>query len=69
MMYYLKDLEAKTLPELKEVAGYIQILDRSGYFDVTNISDDDIKRNEMYRDNAKLFQVVLYKYKKKLKTL
>ena len=31
---------------------YIKILDKSGFFEVINISDDDIKKNEMYRENA-----------------
>ncbi len=30
----------------------IRLLDRSGYFEVSTLSGDDIKRNEMYRQNA-----------------
>ena len=31
---------------------YIQILDKNGYFEVTSLSEDDRKRNEMYRANV-----------------
>lgn len=31
---------------------YIRILDRNGYFEVTGFSEDDKKRNEMYRANV-----------------
>lgn len=40
------------IPELDSVEHYIRILDRSGFFEVTNLSEDDLKRNEMYRENA-----------------
>lgn len=35
---------------------YIQILDRSGYFEVVNLSEDDLKRNEMYQANQQRLQ-------------
>lgn len=35
---------------------YIHILDRSGFFEVTNLSSDDLKRNDMYRENAERAQ-------------
>ena len=31
---------------------YIQDLDRSGYFEVTTLSDDDLTRNDMYKANV-----------------
>ena len=34
------------------VENYIHILDRSGFFEVTNFNSDDLKRNEMYKENA-----------------
>lgn len=40
-------------PEIGEVQDYIQVIDRSGFFETTRISDDDLKRNSMYMDNAK----------------
>lgn len=40
------------VPEIDSVENYIKILDRNGYFEATAISEDDIKRNEMYKANA-----------------
>lgn len=41
------------VPEMDTVEHYIRILDRSGFFETTSFSDDDLKRNEMYQKNAK----------------
>ncbi|MCR5486281.1 MAG: HAD-IIIC family phosphatase [Lachnospiraceae bacterium] len=41
------------IPELSHVEGYIAALDRAGYFEATTLSGDDLKRSEMYRENAK----------------
>jgi len=40
------------VPDMDSPAEYIRTLDRNGYFEATMISDDDIKRNEMYKANA-----------------
>ena len=40
------------VPDIGTPEQYIQMLDRSGFFEVTNFSEDDIKRNEMYQANA-----------------
>ena len=40
-------------PEMDRVENYITTLDRSGFFEVTGFSDDDLKRNEMYKANAR----------------
>ena len=40
-------------PTMDGVENYIQTLDRSGFFEVTTFSEDDLKRNEMYRANAR----------------
>ena len=40
-------------PEIGAVQDYIKTIDRSGFFEVTTLSKDDIKRNEMYLENAK----------------
>lgn len=45
---YASDVET---PDIKTPDKYIQILDHSGYFEVINISKDDIKKNEMYKKN------------------
>lgn len=41
-----------SVPELDSPESYINTLDCSGYFEVTNFSADDLKRNEMYIANA-----------------
>ena len=40
------------VPMMDSVENYIVNLDRGGYFEVTNFSADDLKRNEMYKANA-----------------
>lgn len=40
------------VPEMKHPEHYIRVIDRSGFFEVTNFSGDDLKRTEMYRENA-----------------
>lgn len=39
-------------PDIGSPENYIGILDRSRFFEVTKLSSDDVKRNEMYRQNA-----------------
>lgn len=39
-------------PEIGWAHAYIQTIDRSGFFEMTTLSNDDLKRNEMYRANA-----------------
>ncbi len=40
------------VPEMTAPERYINILDRSGFFEVTQFSTDDLSRNEMYKANA-----------------
>lgn len=40
------------VPEIGTPEQTIRIIDRSGFFEVTNLSEDDRKRNEMYLANA-----------------
>lgn len=40
-----------SVPEIGKVENYIQNIDRNGFFESTIISKDDIKRNEMYKEN------------------
>lgn len=44
-------LPTTAVPSFDGVENYIRILDRAGYFEVTALSDDDLKRNEMYKAN------------------
>ncbi|WP_289301161.1 HAD-IIIC family phosphatase [Sporofaciens musculi] len=45
-------IEGVSAPEIGHVQEYIRIIDRSGFFEVTTLSEDDTYRNEMYRKNA-----------------
>lgn len=40
------------VPDIGNVENYIKAIDHAGYFEVTNLSADDTKRNEMYKANA-----------------
>ncbi len=40
------------VPEIGTPEQYIRMLDHSGFFEVTSLSEDDRKRNEMYRANV-----------------
>jgi len=40
------------IPELSTVEHYIQAVDHAGYFENTQLSKDDLKRSEMYRENV-----------------
>lgn len=42
-----------SVPEMTRVEHYIKEIDRAGYFEVTSLSKDDLKRTKMYEDNAK----------------
>lgn len=44
------------IPEIGSVEEYIRVIDHAGYFEVTNLSADDAKRNEMYKANAQRAQ-------------
>lgn len=46
-------VKGAAVPEIGAPEQYIQRIDRSGYFEVINLSEDDLKRNEMYMENAK----------------
>lgn len=39
-------------PPMDGIEKYIRTLDKGGYFEVTNFSEDDLKRGEMYKQNA-----------------
>ncbi|MEG1875110.1 MAG: HAD-IIIC family phosphatase [Angelakisella sp.] len=40
------------VPEPGQPEDYLRVLDRSGYFEVTTLSQDDLTRGEMYKANA-----------------
>lgn len=45
-------ISGMAVPSFDTVETCIRILDRSGYFEVTSLSADDAKRNEMYKANV-----------------
>ncbi len=47
-----EQLKGVSAPEMETITQYVQTLDRNGYFEVTSLSADDLKRNEMYKENA-----------------
>ena len=45
-------LPGVAVPPMDGVENYITTIDRSGFFEVTTFSEDDLKRNEMYKNNV-----------------
>lgn len=50
-------LSGVAVPEITEVEHYIQVIDKSGFFEVTALSQDDLKRTEMYHENVQRNQL------------
>lgn len=48
-----QNVHGVSVPEIANPEDYIKRLDRCGFFEVTSISQDDIKRSDMYKANAK----------------
>ena len=48
-----RSIKGIAVPIMDSPADYIRTIDRNGYFEVTNFSGDDLKRNEMYKANVK----------------
>ena len=46
-----EQLKGVAAPEIGSAEHYIEVLDRNGFFEVTTLSKDDLKRNEMYKQN------------------
>ncbi len=51
-------VEGIATPEIDVPENYIKIIDRNGYFEVTNFSSEDLKKSELYKDNAKRSQMM-----------
>ena len=50
-------VKGTAVPQIEGVEHYIQTIDKSGFFEVTAFSADDLKRNEMYQENTKRNQL------------
>lgn len=48
-----RSIKGIAVPIMDNPSDYIRIIDRNGYFEVTNFSNDDLKRNDMYKANVK----------------
>lgn len=48
-----QQVKGVSIPEMTTPENYINIIDKSGFFEVTTISKDDLKKSEMYKENAK----------------
>ena len=46
-----EQLKGVCAPDIGSAEHYIEVLDRNGFFEVTTLSKDDLKRNEMYKQN------------------
>lgn len=49
----MEQIPGVSAPEIGESHQYIVNIDRNGFFETTYLSDDDLKRNMMYQENAK----------------
>ena len=49
----LQQVPGTAVPVLDKVEHYISSIDKSGYFETTSISKDDLKRSDMYKENMK----------------
>lgn len=52
-----QQVDGCAVPELTSAEYYAYILDRNGYFDISSLSIDDMKRAEMYQANASRLQL------------
>ena len=59
------------VPTLEKVEQYIRAVDRSGFFEVTSLSADDLKRSAMYKENIERtkLQMAFTDYKDFLRSL
>ncbi len=46
------DVPGVAVPEIGEVQDYIRVLDKSAFFEVTSLTEEDMKRGDMYAQNA-----------------
>ncbi len=51
-------IEGIATPEVDVPENYIKIIDRNAYFEMTNFSEEDIKKTDLYKDNAKRSQMM-----------
>ncbi|MBQ6841381.1 MAG: HAD-IIIC family phosphatase [Bacilli bacterium] len=47
-----KNIDNIAVPTLDSIENYIKVVDHNGYFECLKISNEDLKRDEMYKENA-----------------
>lgn len=52
---YVSDV---AVPLIDVPENYIKVIDRNGYFEVTNLSKEDINKSKLYKDNIKRNQMI-----------
>ncbi len=55
----LDQVPGAAVPEIEGVEHYIQTIDKSGFFEVTTLSSDDLNRTTMYQENVKRREALL----------
>lgn len=53
----IQQVQGVKAPELDCPEHYIRIIDHSGFFEVVSLSEDDMERNKMYRENEERVQL------------
>ncbi len=51
-------IDGISAPNIGSPEDYIRVLDHNGYFEITNFSLEDVKKTELYKDNAKRSQMM-----------
>ena len=46
-------VDGSEAPDIISPENYIKVIDKMGYFEMTNFSEEDLRKSEMYKDNAK----------------
>ncbi len=46
------------IPEIDEPENYIRIIDHNGYFEITNLAKEDLKKTKLYQDNLQRSQMM-----------
>lgn len=65
------NISGAAVPEITDVEHYIQVIDKSAYFEATSLSADDLVRSQMYYENAQRhqFEASFVDYEDYLKSL
>lgn len=48
-----QQVKGAAVPDISDIEHYIQVIDKSGFFEVTSLSSDDLARTKMYQENER----------------